>query len=300
MARTKGPLRARLRGVIGFPVTPMAPDGSIDGEGLVRNLRAMLAQPLGGIVAPGGTGEFYSLTPEEHRLVVRAAVAAARGRVPVIAAAGVSVRLGAELARQAEAEGADGILAFPPYYPNADEEALLEYYAALGAATRLGMIFYSRDSVHPGPAWAERLARRVPRLVAWKEGQADVRRLQLLMDRLGERLVWIGGAGDDMVPAYFAAGVRIYTSSVANVSPKLALGLWSAAAAGRRAPLSRLMKRYIAPLFALRARRRGYEVSVMKRMMEQMGLAGGPVRPPLADARPEEVRPLVRAWKGLR
>ena len=45
----------------------------------------------------------------------------------------------------------------------------------------------------------------------------------------------------------------------------------------------------IVPLYAIRARRRGYEVSVMKALMDLLGLAGGPVRPPLPDVRPEEM-----------
>jgi dihydrodipicolinate synthase/N-acetylneuraminate lyase len=48
------------------------------------------------------------------------------------------------------------------------------------------------------------------------------------------------------------------------------------------------------------ARRKGYEVSAMKAIMEMIGLAGGPVRPPLVDLRKDEVellRDLVQRWK---
>ena len=96
------------------------------------------------------------------------------------------------------------------------------YYRAIAGATPLGMLIYSRDWFHPGAALVERLA-GIETLIAWKDGQGDIRRLQILMDRVGDRLHWIGGAGDDMVPAYYAAGLRAYTSSVSNVSPRLAL-----------------------------------------------------------------------------
>jgi len=55
------------------------------------------------------------------------------------------------------------------------------------------------------------------------------------------------------------------------------------------------------PLYALRAKRKGYEVSAMKVMMDQLGLAGGPVRPPLAELRPDEqewIRAALKAWRA--
>ena len=72
-------LRSRLQGVVGFPVTPFNADLSLDLDGLRRNLRAMLRHPPAAIVAAGGTGELYSLSPTEHLAVVRAAVEEARG-----------------------------------------------------------------------------------------------------------------------------------------------------------------------------------------------------------------------------
>ena len=62
------------------------------------------------------------------------------------------------------------------------------------------------------------------------------------------------------------------------------------------------MTTYVVPVYVLRAKRRGYEVSVMKSLMDLLGLAGGPVRPPLANLRPEEVETLrasVAAWKAV-
>jgi 5-dehydro-4-deoxyglucarate dehydratase len=295
-------LRERVRGVIAFPVTPFAADLSLDLDGLRRNLRALAAHPLGAIVAAGGTGEMYSLTPEEHLAVVKATVEEVGGRVPVIAGVGFNTTLAAAMAQAAARAGADAILALPPYYTGADEEGLADYYASIGAATPLALLVYSRDWVNPSPAWVERLAARVPTLAAWKEGQGDVRRLQQIMARVGSRLHWIGGVGDDCVPGYYAIGIRTYTSSIATVAPRLSLQLHAAAAAGDAATLARLMDEYVIPLYALRARRRGYEVTVMKEMMDLAGLTGGRVRPPLPALPPEDaaaVKALMERWKPL-
>src|SRR5262244_3272813 len=109
---------------------------------------------------------------------------------------------------------------------------MVEYYRAIGDATELGLLIYSRDWANFSPAQVERLAAKIPTLVAWKDGQADLRRLQTIIDRVGDRLHWIGGAGDDMVPGYYSIGVRTYTSSIANVAPKLSLRLHELASAG--------------------------------------------------------------------
>jgi 5-dehydro-4-deoxyglucarate dehydratase len=293
-------LRETLTGVIGFPVTPFHPDSSVDLDALKENLRAMLASPLAAIVAAGGTGELYSLSPAEHLRVVKAVVEEVRGRIPVIAGTGFNIALGSELATAAAAAGADGILIFPPYYPGAEEEGLVQYYAAIAAATPLGTLIYSRDWFHPNAAMVERLAAAIPALVAWKDGQGDIRRLQIIRQHVGARLTWIGGAGDDMVPAYYATGIRAFTSSISNVSPQIALQLHEAGSAGDGATLARLMADYVVPLYALRGRRKGHEVTVMKELMTIIGLRGGAIRPPLVPLRREELdelRTMAAMWQ---
>ena len=86
--------------------------------------------PITAVFAPGGTGEIFALAPQEHREVIQVTLESVAGKVPVVAGVGVNGRLGAELATIATQAGADGILAFPPYYPNADEEGLIEIVGA--------------------------------------------------------------------------------------------------------------------------------------------------------------------------
>jgi 5-dehydro-4-deoxyglucarate dehydratase len=166
----------------------------------------------------------YSLTPLEHQAVVRTVVEEVGGKLPVIRGTGFNRQMAIELAQQSAQAGVDGILALPPYYPNADDEGLADYYAAIGAATPLGLFVYRRDWVMPSPEWVEQSAARVPTLIAWKDGQGDTVRYQQIIDRVGDRLYWIGGAGDACVPAYYRIG-GTYTSSIATVAPKLSLRL---------------------------------------------------------------------------
>jgi 5-dehydro-4-deoxyglucarate dehydratase len=292
-------LRNKLSGVIAFPVTPLKEDLSLDLPGLHQNLNKLLEFPISAIVAAGGTGELYSLTPAEYLRVIELTALAVEDRVPVIAGVGFGQRVAVEMVQAAEKAGADGILVFPPYYMQADDEGLYEYYRSISAATRLGMIIYSRDWARFTPAMVERLT-AIPNLVAWKDGQGDIRQLQSIMYHVGERLLWIGGAGDDLVGAYYSTGIRTFSSSIATVAPALSLKLHELATADDVEALSELLETCVIPLYALRSRRRGYEVSAMKALMDMAGMNGGPVRPPLVNVTPEELdelRTILGHWE---
>jgi 5-dehydro-4-deoxyglucarate dehydratase len=132
----------------------------------------------------------------------------------------------------------------------------------------------------------------VPSLQFWKDGQGDTRKYQRIMQHVGGRLAWLGGLGDDCVPAYFAIGVQAYTSSISNLAPQLSLDLAEAAIQHDSPRLDRLMQTYVHPLYALRERQRGYEVAMTKAAMEMLGRKAGPVRPPLSSVRPQDLQDL--------
>jgi 5-dehydro-4-deoxyglucarate dehydratase len=276
---------SRLTGVFGFPVTPFRQDLSLDLDALSRNVSEMAAFPFCALVAAGGTGEMYSMTPDEIEQVVATSVTAAKGRMPVVAGTGFNAALGADIARRAAKAGASCILALPPYYVSAPEEGLFAYYEAIGRATDLPLMVYSRDWAVFTPDMVARLADRVPTLAGWKDGQGDVRKYQRIMNHNADRLAWFGGLGDDCVPGYFAIGVQAYTSSISNIAPKLSLALAEAGIERDFARLNELMKRYVNPLYALRERSKGYEVAVMKEAMHILGMPAGPVRPPLMNCK---------------
>ncbi|MED5454221.1 MAG: dihydrodipicolinate synthase family protein, partial [Verrucomicrobiota bacterium] len=292
-------LCSRLNGVIGFPVTPFNENHSLDIDGHRENVRYMLEQPMCALVAAGGTGELYSLDPDEVRQVVEATIQEVAGRVPVIAGVGFAGGLAKVLARQAADCGADGVLAFPPYYPNAEMDGLIEYYASIADASGLGVLVYSRDWAHFTPHQAELLA-QIPNVVAWKDGSADIRRYQMIREHLGDKLHWVGGAGDDMVPGYYGIGVRAYTSSISAVAPKLSIKLHELGLAQATDELNQLIAEHVVPLYALRTKRKGYEVSAMKTMLNMIGLNGGVVRPPLVEVTETEQGELLSILDGWR
>lgn len=96
-------------------------------------------------------------------------------------------------------------------------------------------------------------------------------------------MIWLGGSGDDLVGPYFAAGAEGFTSSLACFWPEAAGELYRLASGGDYAGLAAYHAQVVSPIYALRQRRPGYEVSVMKAAMELLGYVAGPARAPLAN-----------------
>jgi len=279
-------LKGRLRGAIAFPITPYAADGSVDLNAAKMNASWLADYQICAIVAPSGTGEIFGLSPDECAQVTAATTEAVNKRLPVIAAVGFNARIGADLAQRAEAAGADGILVMPPYYATPDPQGLLAYYQQIAAATSLGVMPYARDAAAFTPELIEQLARRVPNLIAFKDGRGDVRLFQRLrehvVEQLGaERLLWLAGVGDDLVAPYFSAGADGFTSSLACFWPEAAVELYRLASSGDFDGLRSYHQRVVRPFYELRQRGRGFEVSVMKAAMEILGHPAGAARPPL-------------------
>ena len=107
MPLTPAQLRARLGGVIAFPVTPFKKNLALDLAGLRRNLRKLVGQQVCAIVAGAGTGELHSLSTDEHLAVVKSTLEEVNGRHPVLAGVGFSPQTAVDMARgQARSSGA--------------------------------------------------------------------------------------------------------------------------------------------------------------------------------------------------
>src|ERR1700721_4679897 len=126
-----------FNGLLFFPITPYQSDGDVDVTELAAHVRRGVDAGAGGVFVACGTGEFSALEQDEYSGVVRAAVGAVAGLVPVFAGAGGPARTARRFADRAKDAGADGILLLPPY---------------LSEASGRGLIGYVREAPQGGPA----------------------------------------------------------------------------------------------------------------------------------------------------
>ncbi|MFF5972788.1 5-dehydro-4-deoxyglucarate dehydratase [Streptomyces sp. NPDC012769] len=288
---TTPPLADRLDGLLFFPVTAFGPDGGVDLDVFRAHVRAGVDAGAGAVFACCGTGEFHALTPEEFRDCVAAAVEEAAGRVPVLAGAGYGTALAVRYARLAEEAGADGLLAMPPYLVVADQAGLLRHYTELAAATPLDVIVYQRDNAVLTPETAVALA-RTPGVIGLKDGLGDLDLMQRIVSAVrsaGLDLLYFNGLPTAELTglAYRGIGVTLYSSAVFCFAPDIALAFHRALATGDDTTAHRLIDAFYRPLVELRAKGRGYAVSLVKAAVRMNGLDVGEVRPPLSEPAPE-------------
>lgn len=279
------------QGLLSFPVTHFNEETVFD-EGAYREHCAwMLRDGLAGLFAAGGTGEFFSLTPDEIGNVVSAAVAEASGKVPVVAGCGYGTSIAVGIARDAEKRGADGLLLLPPYLITGSQDGLAAHIEAVCKSTSLGVIVYNRDNAVVNDETLARLCDRNSNLVGFKDGVGDVELMMRVYARMGDRLTYVGGlpTAETFAPAYLAMGVTTYSSAIYNFLPEWALNFYKAVRAQDHETVIKGLNEFVLPYIKLRNRGRGYAVSIVKAGMSVIGRSAGPVRSPLTDLSPEEV-----------
>ena len=299
---TPASLAARLSapgGPLFFPVTAYGPDGGLDLEVFRAHVRGGIAAGAAAVFACCGTGEFHALTPEEFEACVRAAVEETAGRVPVVAGAGYGTALAVRYARLAEAAGADGLLAMPPYLVVAGQEGLLRHYREVAAATALPVIVYQRDNAVFTPETVVELA-RTEGIIGLKDGLGDLDLMQRIVSAVrtevpGDFLYFNGlPTAEQTQLAYLAIGVPLYSSAVFCFAPEIALAFHRALATGDETTTHRLLDGFYRPFVELRARGRGYAVSLVKAGVRLRGLDVGEVRPPLHEPAEDHVKLLAQ------
>lgn len=278
-------------GLLSFPVTHFNADDRFDPAAYRAHIGWLLEHEVAGLFAAGGTGEFFSLRADEHGEVVSAAVAETRGRVPVIVGCGYGTSMAIQLARVAEAKGADGLLLLPPYLVNAEQRGLMAHIEAVCRAVSIGVIVYNRDNSIVNDETLAKLCERNPNLVGYKDGVGDVELITRIHSRLGSRLTYIGGMPTHETYAlpFYTIGITTYSSAIFNFMPQWALKFHKAVREGNRALLQDALRDFVLPYIAIRNREKGYAVSIVKAGCRIIGRPAGAVRAPLADLKPAEM-----------
>jgi len=164
-----------FKGVFPAIITPFKEDGSLDEEGLVRNIEYLNKTGIAGIVPCGTTGESATLTFDEHKRVVEIAVEASK--VPVIAGTGSNnTREAIELTCHAAAAGADAALLITPYYNKPNDRGMYEHFKAVAETCNIPIVLYNvpkRTGIDMKPELVVKLS-RVKNIVAIKEASGQL------------------------------------------------------------------------------------------------------------------------------
>jgi dihydrodipicolinate synthase/N-acetylneuraminate lyase len=277
-----------MKGIHAAIVTHFDHNLDVDHDAVAAQVDRLIEGGIHGIVPNGTVGEGGSLSREERRAVVETVVGASAGRVPVCAGVSASTaEQAATFARDANNAGADGVMTLPPLGYRADRRELLEFFATVATAADLPMMLYNNPTASGSdmaPALLAEIVRAVPAVGALKETSGDARRIAELVNLCPDVDVMVGG--DDWALEGFCAGARGWISGVAVVFPAQSVRLWDLCGAGEL-PAARELYAELLPLGRLDMTPK--LVQYFKAALDELGLGGGPCRPPRLPLADEEL-----------
>ena len=261
-------------------VTPFASHGGVDFDMLDRLVDFHLANGTDGIVALGTTAETPTLNDGEKEAVARRIIDRAGGRIPVIVGAGSNnTQHAAELARQYEALGADGLLVVTPYYNKANKSGMRAHFETVAAATALPIILYNVPGRTGCSISIDVLAElaRVPNIVGIKEASGDISYAAQCARLVGDGFCLLSGNDDSVVPLLSLGGSGVI-SVLANVAPRQTHDMVASFLAGDARRARELQLSLLPLINALFIETNPVPV---KKAMELIGFDCGPCRLPL-------------------
>ncbi|MGD0534195.1 MAG: 4-hydroxy-tetrahydrodipicolinate synthase [Methanoregula sp.] len=271
-----------FEGVLPAIITPFKSNSAmdLDIQGLERNIEYLLSCGIHGIVPCGSTGESATLTFKEHEKVVGVTIDTINGKVPVLAGTGSNNTAEAvTLTKAAKDSGADGVLVISPYYNKPNRAGLVKHYTKL-ADLDIPVVIYNvpgRTGQNLEPDLIAELA-QLPGIVGIKEASGNVGQVSRIIELTQDEDFAVISGDDNLTLPIMALGGRGVISVAANVDPKRMVTMCEAAGKGD-------WKKALALHYALSPLFRSMFIDTnpipVKKAVELMGMAGGPVRLPL-------------------
>jgi 4-hydroxy-tetrahydrodipicolinate synthase len=272
-------------------ITPMTADGAVDYDGAAA-LAAYLVDDMRneGLVVNGTTGEAPTTTDAEKKRLIEVIREAVGDRASVIAGVGTNITSHTvELAKQAEAAGAHGLLVVTPYYSKPAQDALAAHFAKVADSTGLPVIIYDvppRTAVAVHSDTLIRLAEH-PRIVAVKDAKGDLAASSQVLSRTG--LAYYSGDDPMNLPLWSVGGVGCISVTAHVVGDRI-MEMLEAFTAGRNTEAARLHQSMLPVNVGLF---RNQAAVMTKAAMDLLGRPGGGVREPLLPASAAERQQLV-------
>lgn len=289
----------QLRGAFTALVTPFTASGAVDFDTFDRLLDRQLEAGIGGLVPCGTTGESPTLEDDEQRDLIALTVKRAKGKVPVIGGTGSNcTSYATQLAKTAEAAGADCVMVLMPYYNRPSQEGLLLHIKMVSQAVGVPVVLYNipgRTAVDLSVETTMRVLDACPNVVAIKDASGGLLYCQDLLRRTGDRITLL--SGDDVLTLpMMIAGAAGVISVTSNLYPRQVQKMTEAALAG---DWETARSRHFALFPVHRSLFVEPSPQPIKGIMATHKLLGPKMRPPMVEASRETVDGVQRACSAF-
>ena len=264
-------------------VTPMKDNLEVNYDKLEELIDFHVKGGTDCIVIAGTTGEGATLSMEEHRNVIRAAVEFTRHRIPVVAGTGSNcTKTAIQLTQEAEEDGADGALIVTPYYNKATRTGLIKHYSQIASETKLPIILYNvpgRTGCNIQPETVATLVRENENIVGLKEATGNMAQASKTMYLCDGKLDLYSGEDGLVVPLMAIGGIGVI-SVIANIAPQQTHDMCASYMAGDREKALELQMKSLPLVDALFSEVNPIPV---KRALNLLGMEVGSLRAPLCE-----------------
>ncbi len=250
------------------------------------------------VIVAGSTGEFFSMSDEERMLVIKAVAGRAAGRMTVIGCAAHSgTHLAIELVKKCKDVGCDGVMITPPYYSFSGVEGMLTHFRMISDAVDIGIVGYFSGSVLRFPVVSGMVSEEwscpqamldlaaIPNVGAFKDASGNYgwhRDIVRAIDGPDGEAAVMGSDGMGYHVWGHKYGSRCYLTGLGNVWPKIEVEFFEKLDSGDESGALDIVNTY--ELDYLRVTKAtGKYWSCLKFFLDELGLPGGPMRPPLLD-----------------
>ena len=279
-------------------VTPMKENQEINYDKLEELIDFQVKEGTDCIIIAGTTGESSTLSMEEHKEVIEAAVRFTNHRIPVVAGTGSNCTAPAvQLSREAEEAGADGLLIVTPYYNKATQAGLIGHYTKIADEVKLPIIMYnvpSRTGCNILPETAAYLYKNVENITGLKEATGNVSQAAKTMYLTDGRLDVYSGEDGIVVPLMSLGAVGVI-SVWSNVAPRQVHEMCEKFFAGDIAGAAKMQLEAETLIDALFSEVNPIPV---KKALNLMGMEAGPLRAPLSEMEAKNAAKLAEAMRA--
>lgn len=288
-----------VEGIIPAMVTPFQDDEELNETALREMVGRFVDAGVHGLFCLGTNGEFFSLSFDEKVRITEIIVEEAGGRLPVYVGAGcISTAETIRLARRLEAAGADALSLITPSFLAFSQQELLLHYQRVAHATSLPVVLYNipaRTGNSLLPATVARLA-ETPNIVGIKDSSGSYDTILQYIERTPESFAVLAGTDSLILPTLMAGG-KGAIAATANVFPEQVVAIFNSWKEGdfTRAEEAQRVLRAIRGAFGL-----GTLPSVLKALLNKMGVPAGPARQPVEPLSPQAEQELERIYNQYR
>lgn len=280
-------------------VTPMKENLDVDFDKLEELINFQIDNGTDAIIIAGTTGESSTLTMEEHRHVIQAAVEFTKHRVPVVAGTGSNcTRTAIHLTKEAEEDGADAALIVTPYYNKATQKGLIAHYGQIASETKLPIILYNvpgRTGCNLMPETVATLVKENENIVGLKEATGSMAQASKTMYLCDGKLEMYSGEDGLVVPLLSIGGLGVI-SVIANIAPRQTHDMVMSYLEGDLEKARQMQLKSLPLVDALFSEVNPIPV---KKALNLMGMQVGSLRSPLCEMGEENAKKLEQAMKDF-